>query len=87
VPFLDPNQRDDEDEALPGAPGLHLDLDVKRCPSCHREGLPWQRECPECGTALVSPQGMPPESFPLPGLLLDDEADEADKAGDDRGSG
>jgi hypothetical protein len=33
VGFLDPKSRDDEDEALPGASGLHLDLDLKRCPA------------------------------------------------------
>jgi hypothetical protein len=52
--FLDPKNQDDEDDALPGAAGLHLDLDLKRCPACHREVNPWQTRCPDCGEPAVA---------------------------------
>jgi hypothetical protein len=78
VPFLDPKGADEEDDALPGAPGLHLDLDDRRCQECRREALPWQHTCADCGGALVSRRDLPAETFPLPAHLLDDEP-----AGDD----
>lgn len=79
--FLDPKKEQDEDDALPGS-GVHLDLDVKMCPACRREVLPWQTTCPDCGTATVAPTEMPPRPFPLP--HLDDASDAGD---DDAGDG
>jgi hypothetical protein len=71
VGFLDPKQRNDEDEALPGATGLHLDLDLKRCPSCRREVDPWRTECPDCGVVPVASTELPGADFPLPPGLRD----------------
>ena len=71
--FLDPKQGDDHDDALPGAPGLHLDLDVRQCPECHRQTPPWQPACPDCGVATVAPDDLPPTGFLLPGLGADEE--------------
>lgn len=75
--FLDPKSRDDEDEALPGASGLHLDLDLKRCPVCRRELTPWQERCEDCGELGVAASAVPATSFPLPDLSHLDEDDEA----------
>lgn len=87
MPFLDPKGRDDEDDALPGAPGLHLDLAAKLCPSCRRQALPWQQRCPECGSELVSPTSMPAETFHLPAHLLDDEDGDEDGDGTEEDGG
>jgi hypothetical protein len=77
--FLDPKSRDDEDDALPGASGLHLDLDLKRCPSCRRELTPWQERCADCGEVGVAASAVPATSFPLPDLShLEVEGDEAE---------
>jgi predicted amidophosphoribosyltransferase len=74
VGFLDPKNQDDEDDALPGASGLHLDLDLKRCPRCRREVDPWRAECPDCGEVAVHAGEVPGSSFPLPpGLRGDDD--------------
>lgn len=78
--FLDPKQQQDDDE-LPGT-GLRLDLDVKACPSCRREALPWEKVCPDCGVPTVAATELPPRSFPLPHLDADDE-----EAGDDPAGG
>jgi hypothetical protein len=96
VGFLDPKQKGDEDEALPGAAGLHLDLDTRRCPDCRRETMPWQETCPDCGVATVAPGELPATSFALPHLLVDDDevgddpeadAGEDGRDGGDRGGG
>lgn len=70
--FLDP-KRHQEDDELPGS-GLHLDLDVRTCPACRREAMPWEETCPTCGVATVTTDEMPPQGFPLP-HLADDEGD------------
>lgn len=71
--FLDPKKNDDHDDALPGAPGLHLDLDVRICPACRVETPPWQQHCPDCGAATVPPSEIPPQQFVLPDLAPDEE--------------
>jgi hypothetical protein len=79
VGFVDPKQSNDEDEALPGASGLYLDLDLKRCPDCRRELTPWQERCGDCGTVGVSASEVPATSYPLPDLShleVDDPSDE-----------
>jgi rRNA maturation protein Nop10 len=79
--FLDPNKKQD-DEELAGASGLRLDLDVRICPECRRESLPWQDTCPTCGVATVAPTDVPAERFTLPHLALDDEDEEGDDTED-----
>lgn len=81
--FLDPSKLQ-EDDALPGGSGLHLDLDTKVCPACRREALPWQTECEDCGVATVVRAEMPVPQFELPHLQLDD-ADEAPTGETDAG--
>lgn len=86
--FLDPKRQTDEDDALPGASGLHLDLDLKRCPACRREVAPWQERCPDCGEEAVGASEVPGTSFALPSALtegLDDEVAGDEVAGDDPG--
>ncbi|MFA9443858.1 hypothetical protein [Egicoccus sp. AB-alg6-2] len=73
MPFLDPKKQDDEDDALPGAPGLHLDLDVRVCPDCRRQARPWESRCPDCDTATVAPQELPADRFVLPDLGDEEE--------------
>jgi predicted amidophosphoribosyltransferase len=75
--FLDPKKEQDEDDALPGASGLRVDLDRRVCPTCRREALPWEDTCAGCGVATVLPSEVPASSFPLPAHLFDD-LDEAD---------
>jgi hypothetical protein len=72
--FLNPKQQE-EDDLLPGS-DLHVDLDVRICPNCRREALPWQTECPDCGVATVAPTAIPADSFPLPGLSEPEAGDE-----------
>jgi rRNA maturation protein Nop10 len=75
VGFVDPRKDREEDQGLPGAAGLHLDLDLKRCPSCRRELTPWQERCPDCGEVGVAAGEVQPDRFVLPGLAeLDDDA-------------
>jgi hypothetical protein len=81
VGFLDPKQRDDEDEALPGATGLHLDLDLRRCPSCRRELTPWQERCDDCGEVGVAASEVPAASFALDLSHLDADEDTEDTEG------
>lgn len=79
--FIDPKKGGEEDEALPGASGLHLDLDLKRCPSCRRELTPWQERCPDCGELGVRSDQIAADTFALPGLAPEpDEGDEPDEA-------
>jgi hypothetical protein len=73
--FLDPKQQDDEE--LPGS-GLHLDLELRRCPRCRREVPPWQPTCPDCAVATVPASELPPVTSGLPDL--------SHLAGDDPGS-
>jgi rRNA maturation protein Nop10 len=87
VGFLDPKKKDDDE--LPGASGLHLDLDTKVCPACRRECLPWQTTCPDCGETAVAPTELPAERAPLDlsHLALDDDDDgetDGEGAPDDR---
>jgi hypothetical protein len=74
VGFLDPKKLQ-EDNELPGGSGLHLDLETKVCPTCHREALPWQTECQDCGVPTVVRSDVPVTEFELPNLLPDDEPD------------
>ncbi|MFA9431526.1 hypothetical protein [Egicoccus sp. AB-alg2] len=71
--FLDPKKQDDPNDVLPGAPGLHLDLDVRVCPDCRLQTPPWVGHCPECGVATVAPGEVPATRFQLPDL--DDESE------------
>jgi hypothetical protein len=82
--FLDPKKKQD-DEELAGASGLRLDLDVRICPECRRESLPWQDTCPDCGVATVAPTDVPAASFTLPHLALDDDEDTESDEDEDRG--
>lgn len=82
--FLNPKQNDDEDEALPGATGLHLDLDLKRCPACRRELTPWQERCPDCGEVGVAASQVPAASFTLPDLSHLDEDEHHDGDGEEQ---
>lgn len=70
--YLLPERRNDED---PGDPaGLELDLDLKACPVCRRELLPWQATCPQDGAAAVAQRGLPRDDLPAPpSHLLDDD--------------
>lgn len=83
--FLNRKEQDDED--LPGS-GLHLDLDVRRCPQCRREVAPWEETCPECGVGTVPARDLPPVASGLPdlshlaGAEAEAEAEESDAAGD-----
>jgi rRNA maturation protein Nop10 len=86
--FLDPKKQQEDDE-LPGSSGLKLDLDIRICPECRRESLPWQEECATCGVPTVAPSALPAQRFALPDLgedaeddALDEGTDEAD--GDER---
>ena len=82
--FVDPKKDNEEDRALPGATGLHLDLDLKRCPTCRRELTPWQDRCPDCGDTGVPAGQVQPDAFPLPGLaalLAEDDDDAAGSSG------
>ena len=77
--FLDPKKQQQEDDALPGSSGVHLDLDVRICPDCKREALPWEARCPACGVPTVAPSDVPASSFPLPAHLFDDEVTDRDE--------
>lgn len=79
--FLDPKKQDDHDEIVPGAPGLHLDLDERVCPDCRRTAPPWQQRCPDCGSALVAPNDVPAPRFALPADPDDDGDDEEGHGG------
>jgi rRNA maturation protein Nop10 len=81
VGFVDP-KKDDGGGALPGASGLYLDLDLKRCPACRRELTPWQDRCPDCGEVGVAAGAVAPDRFPLPGLAALEE-EEAEEDGDE----
>lgn len=76
--FLDPKKQDDQDDVLPGAPGLHLDLDVRVCPDCRLQTPPWVARCPDCGAATVTPAEIPAAQFALPDL--DTEEEDGDEA-------
>jgi hypothetical protein len=82
--FLDPKKQQEDDE-LPGSSGLRLDLDLRICPACRRESLPWQEECPTCGVPTVAPGDVPAQRFVLP--AFDDEDDEDDEGPADETSG
>jgi hypothetical protein len=82
--FLDPKKQQEDDE-LPGSSGLRLDLDLRICPECRRESLPWQQTCPSCDVPTVAPGDLPAQRFRLPDLDdlddgLDDDPDGADPA-------
>jgi hypothetical protein len=86
--FLDPKKQDDDE--LPGSSGLELDLDIRICPECRRESLPWQQECATCGVPTVAPAALPAERFVLPDLgdgSDDDTLGEATDETDDDGLG
>ena len=76
--FVDPKGSHEDDQELPGAAGLFLDLDLKRCPVCRREVTPWQDECPDCGEVAVAASAVPAAGFALPGLLPEDVTEDAD---------
>jgi hypothetical protein len=78
------NRKEQDDEQLPGS-GLHLDLEVRRCPQCRREVAPWQEACPDCGVGTVPARDLPPAAGELPDLSHlsgDDEAAGDEAAGD-----
>jgi rRNA maturation protein Nop10 len=85
VGFIDPKKEDGGGGALPGASGIYLDLDLKRCPACRRELTPWQERCPDCGEVGVAAGDVAPDRFPLPHLALEDEDPDATH-GDERGA-
>lgn len=87
--FIDPKRDQEDDEDLPGASGLHLELDLKRCPVCKREVNPWQTTCPDCGETAVAASAVPASDFALPpGLLdLDDDEGETDDPSRDEAGG
>lgn len=61
------NRRNDgEDEQLPAAAGLEVDVDPRRCPSCRRETGPWQARCPDCGEVPVRASQLPSAQVDLP---------------------
>lgn len=73
--FLTPDKKGGEDETEAGR-GLELDLDVKACPVCRRELLPWQETCPEDGAGAVARADLPPADGPaVPDHLLDEGPD------------
>jgi rRNA maturation protein Nop10 len=72
--FLDPKKQQEDDE-LPGSSGLRLDLDLRVCPECRRESLPWQETCADCGVPTIAPKDLPAERFSLPDLDEDGEDD------------
>jgi rRNA maturation protein Nop10 len=82
--FLDPKKQQEDDE-LPGSSGLRLDLDVRICPDCRRESLPWQDACPDCGVATVPPTELPAQRFALPDLAIDGDEDQDDEVEGDAG--
>jgi hypothetical protein len=71
--FVDRKQQEDDD--LPGS-GLHLELDLRRCPACRRETLPWQTRCPDCAVATV----LAGELAPVTPDLVDLRRLEADES-------
>ncbi len=66
--FIDPKKGDEDDGGGLGASGLHIDLDLKRCPACRRELTPWEDRCPDCGEAGVRSDQIAADTFALPGL-------------------
>jgi rRNA maturation protein Nop10 len=87
VGFIDPKKEDGGGGALPGASGLYLDLDLKRCPACRRELTPWQDRCPDCGEVGVAAGAVAPDRFPLPGLAaLEDETEDGTEGDDGSGT-
>jgi hypothetical protein len=83
VGFLSGRKQEDDDE-LPGS-GLHLDTEVKICPACRREALPWQATCAECGVATVTADQLPASE--LPHLDLSTLGDDAPEAQDEDDQG
>lgn len=78
--LLSPDRRGDEDEGDVGR-GLELDLEIKACPVCRREVLPWQTRCPEHDAEAVPRSDLPPtDGPPVPEHLRE----EPDDAPDDR---
>ncbi|MEX1178436.1 MAG: hypothetical protein WEB09_08230 [Nitriliruptor sp.] len=78
--FIDPKKGDEDDGGGLGATGLHVDLDLKRCPTCRRELTPWEERCPDCGEAGVAASQIAPDTFALPGLLAEDDDGSEDPA-------
>lgn len=72
MPLLSPSQ--DDGNRLPGL-GLHVDTEVRRCPDCRGEAMPWELACPACGAATVRPDELPASELShldLATLELDD---------------
>jgi hypothetical protein len=61
------NRKEQDDEEFAGS-GLHLDLEVRRCPQCRSEVAPWQEACPDCGVGTVPARDLPPAAGGLPDL-------------------
>lgn len=78
--LLSPDPRDEEDEGDVGR-GLELDLEIKACPVCRRELLPWQSRCPEHDAEAVPRSHLPPAGAPVPEHLRDDAPAGEDEPG------
>jgi ribosomal protein L40E len=77
-------RKQEDDDSIPGS-DLHLDTEVKICPECRSEALPWETTCRTCGVPTVRPGELPASELPhlswasLP--ALDDELAEEPQDG------
>ncbi len=69
-----PDGRSPEDDG----PEVHVDLDERACPTCRRDLLPWQPECPDCREPAVLRFGLPPAVPAPPAHLVDEDPRTAD---------
>lgn len=73
--LLAPDPGSDEEDVEAGR-GLDLDLELRACPACRRELLPWQEVCPEDGAEPVPRTQLPPDDGPpVPDHLREDGSD------------
>jgi ribosomal protein L40E len=83
-------RKQEDDDSLPGS-DLHLDTEVKICPECRSEALPWETTCRTCGVATVRPGELPASELPhlswasLP--ELDDGSQDGPQGGPQDGPG
>lgn len=68
------------DEAEPdGGDSLDLDLELRACPVCRRELLPWQESCPDHDAEAVPRTELPPsDGPPVPDHLQPDPDPDGD---------